>query len=396
MRGLITYDEGTTSAPLNRVSLSETERGFNEDWLQRLMHANPCLIPLDEIAPGSGAYIPVCRELSIPKLGGSVFLDLFGVTPTGRLVLIECKLWRNPQARREVVAQALEYAALIRAWSYADLTARLKPKLKSQAPNPLYDLVKDQAGALGEAAFVDRVTQSLKLGDFIILIAGDGIRSDVQAMAAHLNASASAAVFSLLEIQLWQGGEDQLIVLPAVPLTTQVLKQRVIVSADGAPLEVEPPAEDENEVEARIDPKGASDRQSRKRFWQVFIDKAVFDHAEQPAPRHGGDNYVRLAMPEPIGSLVAYRTKAGEAGIFFRAKGHEGEGLFKDLQARADHLAAEIGLAPAFAANDEQAFDGTVSFLYPDSVTSDDALLAWLLGTANKVTSSLRTFLAQY
>lgn len=39
---------------------------------------------------------------------------------------MECKLWRNPQARREVLAQILEYASLLRGWSYGDLTARLK------------------------------------------------------------------------------------------------------------------------------------------------------------------------------------------------------------------------------------------------------------------------------
>jgi hypothetical protein len=46
------------------------------------------------------------RELPLRHGGSSVYLDLLGVSPTGRLVLIECKRWRNPEARREVVAIA--------------------------------------------------------------------------------------------------------------------------------------------------------------------------------------------------------------------------------------------------------------------------------------------------
>ncbi len=46
MRGLVTYDEGKTSTRLNRVSLSETKQGFDEAWLQDIMHTNPDLIPL--------------------------------------------------------------------------------------------------------------------------------------------------------------------------------------------------------------------------------------------------------------------------------------------------------------------------------------------------------------
>src|SRR4051812_45651001 len=99
----------------------------DEKWLQALLFAHPEAVPIEAIDPGAGMIVPICRELAIPKDGATVFLDVLAVTPPGRLVLIECKLWRNPQARREVIAQILEYAALLRRWTYADLTARLKP-----------------------------------------------------------------------------------------------------------------------------------------------------------------------------------------------------------------------------------------------------------------------------
>jgi len=39
--------------------------------------------------------VPICVELPI----GSKYLDNLLVTPRGDLALIECKLWRNPEAR---------------------------------------------------------------------------------------------------------------------------------------------------------------------------------------------------------------------------------------------------------------------------------------------------------
>jgi hypothetical protein len=42
------------------------------------------------------------------------------VTPSGLPVLVECKLWRNPQARHQVVSQILDYAKELSRWSSSD------------------------------------------------------------------------------------------------------------------------------------------------------------------------------------------------------------------------------------------------------------------------------------
>ncbi|MCS7207429.1 MAG: hypothetical protein NZ951_05805 [Dehalococcoidia bacterium] len=39
-------------------------------------------------------------------------VDVLLASPTGCLILTECKLPQNPQRRRRVVGQVLEYAAL--------------------------------------------------------------------------------------------------------------------------------------------------------------------------------------------------------------------------------------------------------------------------------------------
>ena len=41
-----------------------------------------------EALGGAEPFIPICRELTLSGAAGSVFLDIFGVTPAGRPVLI--------------------------------------------------------------------------------------------------------------------------------------------------------------------------------------------------------------------------------------------------------------------------------------------------------------------
>ena len=134
-------------------------------------------------------------------LQGNVRVDIFGVTPYGRPVLVECKLWRNPGARREVVGQLLEYAGLLARWSYADLSSRLKSALNAASENPLYDhVLSSSVGDIEEADFVDAVSRNMRAGDFHLIIAGDGIHEGLHAVA---DLATQGARLALVEYQLW-------------------------------------------------------------------------------------------------------------------------------------------------------------------------------------------------
>jgi hypothetical protein len=87
---------------------------FSEDWLQRLIHDHPGLLPVEEIEPGFGEPVALAREVQT-KHGP---IDNLLVTPEGNIVLVEVKLWRNPEARRKVVAQALDYASCLFGMGY--------------------------------------------------------------------------------------------------------------------------------------------------------------------------------------------------------------------------------------------------------------------------------------
>ena len=86
---------------------------------------------IDLIQPTDAGYdriqlVPLCRELNLNDGIRNLFLDILAITETGKLILIECKLWKNPQARREVLAQAFEYASLLQSLSYSDLSSKLR------------------------------------------------------------------------------------------------------------------------------------------------------------------------------------------------------------------------------------------------------------------------------
>lgn len=391
MTALLMTASGTAS-----LASADLASGLPEAWLQALLFQHPELIPLTQIEPGSGQFVPVVRELTIPKPGGGVYLDLFGVTPFGRPVLIECKLWRNPQARREVVAQILEYAALLRRWSYADLTARLKARLPSDLAshqNPLYEIARRHGSPLNESVFTDSVATNLRHGDFHLIIGGDGIREDMIAIAEHIRDQ--GARLALVEFQRWSDGNGNTVVVPHIPFRTQVVRQRLLVFSDGVPVGIhqdETPATGNNLQPAENDP--SPERQAsaaaNRAFWQDFIDRAAFDHPDQPPPRHGGNNWVKIPLPSPARWLTAYRGK-GRAGLFLVEE--EGSGLLARLAEDISELQTDIGTDPIRLQSVTGA-DGGPQFGLEEPLGHADQM-AWLLDAANRVVAALRPRLAK-
>lgn len=369
--------------------------GHDEKWLQRLLFENPSAVPIDEIDPSSGTMIPLCREFPIAKPGGTVFLDMLGVTPQGRLVLVECKLWRNPQARREVIAQILEYASHLRRSTYADLTARLKATLHWTGANPIFDHARRWVSDLNEARFVDAVGRSLTRGDFELIVAGDGIRPDVYAIADHLNGYGIAARLALVEFQLWSDDAGRTIVIPSIPLRTEVVQQRVLVDQNNQPLQLEAPPELISPAEA---PSGsqAEDRDANNAFWQRFIEEVRFDHPEQSPPKHGGNNWVRMPLPAPAGWMTAFRA-AKRIGIFIRLKGEDGKLAYDTLEQDRDALTLESGLTFEFEQERQQPFQGTIGVYRAagTGTSTDSQQLLWLKQITNRAISSLRLRLSK-
>jgi hypothetical protein len=80
-----------------------------ELFIQNLVHDHPGLIPMVDIEPAYMGLVSICREMPTP----AGYVDNLWMTAWGGIVIGEAKLVRNPQARREVIAQALDYARAI-------------------------------------------------------------------------------------------------------------------------------------------------------------------------------------------------------------------------------------------------------------------------------------------
>ena len=172
------------ATPLRRVPFDK--RTFDERALQDLLFAHPALIPVGGIEPLFAGLRPLARELPV----GGGFLDLIFMNGEGYLTLVETKLWRNPEARRTVVAQIIDYASHLSTWTYDALRQAVLSCRHNDAgtsSDPLVDLASDGDDDVDEREFVDRMNRNLRLGRFVLLIVGDGIHEGVEQMADFLN-----------------------------------------------------------------------------------------------------------------------------------------------------------------------------------------------------------------
>ncbi len=101
-------DGWAVSADSAAIEVSEEPfQSGEEETFQDQIEAHPEVIPISELNPTATVAIPIGREVST-SVGP---LDLLFLDDTGRLVVIETKLIQNQEARREVIAQLLEYGS---------------------------------------------------------------------------------------------------------------------------------------------------------------------------------------------------------------------------------------------------------------------------------------------
>src|SRR5262249_48838082 len=150
---------------------------FLENLLQTVVHDHPSALPVDEIEPVFKNLRSVCKELVLSLDGSTKAADNLLINAEGRICIVECKLWHNPEAMREVTAQILSYASALSVLDYEGLLTAVRNTLKTKASDPIIEAVLGP-NALEEDRehFIDSVSRSLRLGNFLLLIVGDGIR----------------------------------------------------------------------------------------------------------------------------------------------------------------------------------------------------------------------------
>jgi len=243
-------------------------------------------------------------------------LDLISIA----LTLVECKLWRNPQARREVIAQALDYAQTLSRWTYADLQRQVATATGLSGNVP-FELARKRDTTLNEETFVDRVSQALHDCRILLIVAGNGIHGSVGAMAELLNRNAGRAfTFALVDIGLYEMPDQRLLVHASVPMKTQIIERHVVL-ARGNHLGREQPQTVEIVEELEQAPgggaKSASDLSRAERYrswWQPLLDRPLRE-PEQTPPRFFYPNHVRVILPGGDTWILAYASGVETAGV---------------------------------------------------------------------------------
>jgi hypothetical protein len=161
----------------------------DENQLQQMLYNSPELIPVRGGPTVAKVFI---RECGLP---GSGYTDLLGVDSTGEIYVVECKLATNPEIRREVIGQILEYAAYLWEMSFEAFDDLFQKKGKMKLSKVLaerapfgwdFDVFRSNvsrnlaAGNLNLLIAVDQMNQQLE--EIISYLAGRGVGIRLQAI----------------------------------------------------------------------------------------------------------------------------------------------------------------------------------------------------------------------
>ena len=270
---------------LRRVPLEAgtAEGSVYEEDLEDLLFRYPEALPIAAIDPAYADAVSICRQLALP----AGYADALYVNALGRLTLAEFKLWRNPQARREVIGQILDYAKDLASWGYEDLQRQVSLAL-GKSGNALYDLVRQRNPDLDEAEFVDNVSRHLRRGEFLLLIIGDGIQEGAANIVDFVQRYSGLHFnLAMVEAALYRDAANTLIVQPRVLVRTEIVQRFVV----------------EGGLVNDIGPVGVEDRQEilsdqdeeNLRFWTAVLrDRFLVDATvHEPVPI-GANLYVKV------------------------------------------------------------------------------------------------------
>jgi hypothetical protein len=358
----------------------DADTDYDEGWLQGLVYRHPQLLPAIEIDSSFGRLAPVCCDLNMGQGG---YLDVLYATPGGKLVLVETKLWRNPTARRTVVGKMLDAAREFSRWTYEDLDHRVREAVHEERGEAigLYRRVSSKFPDMVEAEFHDNLARSLRRGDFLLLVVGDGIREDAARMAEFLERHSSLHfTFALIEVGIYPLPSGDRFVQPRVLAETVVVK-RTTVSLESPGLYATNP---DGEPEEPPDPNA----QFCLDFWTEFLRELRLDDPRQQIaiPTRLSHVYFKLAGGTSAWITAYLSRQQREIGVFLTfTRGPNGDRLYEALEADRELIDTDLAL-PVEWISMEGKHTVATSTRFPDLRASiyRDSMKNWLALRINR------------
>ena len=160
----------------------ESPRTFDDEGtLHRLVMENPEFLPL----AGSPRLTVLGSEVEL----GTGYPDIFAIESSGRPVIIEVKLARNPESRRAIVSQILAYAAFLHGFAVEALEqGPLHRHLADAGHESILDAVQaqHQDGAVDPESFITSLQECLDTGGFRLVFVLDEVPAELERVVAYL------------------------------------------------------------------------------------------------------------------------------------------------------------------------------------------------------------------
>ena len=295
-----------------------TDNFHDESWVQELLFAHPELIPFEELEPAFKGSIAVAREIE----SGAGPVDVLFANSDGLLTIVETKLWRNPEARREVVSQLIDYAAGFSKMKYEDLITAIKKA--SGSSGGLVERMKAYGIDVNPTRFHDAVSENLRRGRFLLLAIGDGIREGVETMAEFLQGQPQLGFsLRLIEFALFRldpAKNDPIVCQPRIVVRTREVVRAIVEIKSDHRIEVSTPPEEQKDKPKRF--TITEEEFYRKLSDNVAPDAVAFvKRVHEEAPKHQLDVYWMQSGP-----LLKYSDN--DSGKLFSLGGFDREGYW--------------------------------------------------------------------
>lgn len=256
------FAKQTDLKQLVRVSMKRAGEGdsYDETFLQALLHRCPNILPIHEYFTGGTELLSLGREISIDVGGGKIrSLDNLFVTSDGRIVMVEAKLWRNPEALRMVVTQSLEYGRVLTAMNVVQLQAAIHSSgnegrvlREGESIEDYVARVNDERGLVGynPTRFATQLEMSLASGDSLLLIVGDGIHPSVERFVNWFETRAQLPFsFGLVQVEMFRDpSSGTFAAVPRTLLRTREVTRHVVAVSIRTPKGIEA----EYKIEAQL------------------------------------------------------------------------------------------------------------------------------------------------
>ena len=259
--------------------VDSAEGAFSEAWLQETLRRYPEVLPVEEFGPVFHPLVPIGKE--VPTSAGSI--DNLFISHAGYLVLAETKLWRNPEAKREVVAQLIDYATALTHLTYDELDALTKDYLRKYEAisSSLQEWVETRLDPV-DSGFQRRVSRNLRLGRFLVLIVTDQERPTVVDMLKRVNAHAwlsiDMAVVELRPFRRTNDSKEGVLLVPYVAGRTEIVQRSIVeVTVTGTP-----------DAEITVRQEGYQDEEVRRRRGPLISEASFWDLMDVHAPEAKG------------------------------------------------------------------------------------------------------------